>query len=165
MLRNTIVFPVNGNRVLLGMKKRGFGVGWWNGFGGKLKADETFEEAARRETTEEAGIDITELRLVARLLFHLKEQPDILAHAYVSEKFIGLPAESEEMRPKWFPLKELPFNSMWPGDSFWIPEALMLKKGDAPLVRELYFGPNNTFRKIQNLKVEQLNLKTSLNNS
>lgn len=43
-------------RVLLGMKKRGFGAGRWNGFGGKVRDGETIEEAARREMEEEAGI-------------------------------------------------------------------------------------------------------------
>lgn len=34
--------------ILLGMKKRGFGMGKWNGFGGKIEGDETTEEGARR---------------------------------------------------------------------------------------------------------------------
>ena len=34
--------------VLLGMKKRGFGQGRWNGFGGKVQAGETVEDAAIR---------------------------------------------------------------------------------------------------------------------
>ena len=40
-------------RVLLGMKKRGFGMGRWNGFGGKVEAGETIEDATRREVGEE----------------------------------------------------------------------------------------------------------------
>ena len=43
-------------RMLLGMKKRGFGMGKWNGFGGKVEPDETVEAAARRELEEEAGL-------------------------------------------------------------------------------------------------------------
>ena len=34
----TLVFLREGRRVLLGMKKRGFGVGKWNGFGGKVRS-------------------------------------------------------------------------------------------------------------------------------
>lgn len=37
------------NKVLIGMKKRGFGEGRWNGFGGKVQENETIEEAAKRE--------------------------------------------------------------------------------------------------------------------
>lgn len=44
------------NEILLGMKKRGFGVGKWNGFGGKISSQETILEAAQRELKEEAGI-------------------------------------------------------------------------------------------------------------
>ena len=34
----TLVFLREGGKVLLGMKKRGFGVGKWNGFGGKVRS-------------------------------------------------------------------------------------------------------------------------------
>ena len=34
----------NKRQLLLGMKKRGFGVGKWNGFGGKFDAGETARE-------------------------------------------------------------------------------------------------------------------------
>ncbi|KAH8913941.1 hypothetical protein BT69DRAFT_56112 [Atractiella rhizophila] len=47
----TLVFPIlrAENRVLLGLKKRGFATGKWNGFGGKVSAGERPEEAAIRE--------------------------------------------------------------------------------------------------------------------
>jgi len=48
----TLVFIIEQERILLGMKKRGFGAGWWNGFGGKVQQGETIEEAAKRSTTE-----------------------------------------------------------------------------------------------------------------
>ena len=37
----TLVFLRNETKVLLGMKKRGFGVDKWNGFGGKVEVGET----------------------------------------------------------------------------------------------------------------------------
>jgi len=37
MKQTTIIFPIYDDQVLLGMKKRGFGEGKWNGFGGKLE--------------------------------------------------------------------------------------------------------------------------------
>lgn len=39
------------------MKKRGFGVGKWNGSGGKIQPGETPEDTAVREVKEEIGID------------------------------------------------------------------------------------------------------------
>ena len=42
----TLMLVVKDGRVLLGEKKRGFGMGKWNGFGGKVEAGETILEAA-----------------------------------------------------------------------------------------------------------------------
>lgn len=49
----TLVLVVEPRRVLLGMKKRGFGAGKWNGFGGKVQTGETIEQGARRYTYKE----------------------------------------------------------------------------------------------------------------
>jgi len=38
------------------MKKRGFGVGKWNGFGGKVENGETVFDGAMRELQEECSI-------------------------------------------------------------------------------------------------------------
>src|SRR5512135_2531166 len=65
----TLCFVVRDGRVLLGMKKRGFGAGRWNGFGGKLEPGESVEEGARRELREEAGIDAESLRPRGTLTF------------------------------------------------------------------------------------------------
>src|SRR4051812_15618106 len=56
-------------RVLLGMKKIGFGAGHWNGFGGKVEVGETIEQAARREVLEEAGIVVDDLIPIGTLDF------------------------------------------------------------------------------------------------
>lgn len=48
----TLLLIHQANRVLLGMKKRGFGQGRYNGFGGKVEKGETIIEAAIRETIE-----------------------------------------------------------------------------------------------------------------
>jgi hypothetical protein len=45
----TLVFVRQPGRVLLGMKKRGFGQGKWNGFGGKVEPNEEVTTAAVRE--------------------------------------------------------------------------------------------------------------------
>ena len=44
----TLAFVMEPKRILLGMKKRGFGMGRWNGFGGKVKTDESIEDGAIR---------------------------------------------------------------------------------------------------------------------
>lgn len=44
----TLALIQNDRRVLLGLKKRGFGTGFWNGFGGKIESGESIDEAAAR---------------------------------------------------------------------------------------------------------------------
>ena len=44
----TLAFIRDGGRLLLGMKKRGFGAGKWNGFGGKVDPGETILQGAIR---------------------------------------------------------------------------------------------------------------------
>lgn len=52
----TLCMVMKDGKLLLGMKKRGFGMGRWNGFGGKVEAGESIEEAAKREVFEESGL-------------------------------------------------------------------------------------------------------------
>ena len=55
--RNTTLMILrDGDRILFGLKKRGFGKGKLVGVGGKVDANETVEEAAIRETEEEIGV-------------------------------------------------------------------------------------------------------------
>lgn len=51
--------PARVGEVLLGEKKRGFGMGKWNGFGGKVEAtDASIAAAAAREIEEEANVSV-----------------------------------------------------------------------------------------------------------
>jgi len=116
-------------RVLLGMKKRGFGAGRWNGFGGKVAPGETIEQAARREVKEESGIDVKDLQIMGIIDFEFKGNPEILeVHIFKSNGFTSEPKESEEMKPEWFFIDEIPFSKMWPDDIYWIPLFLKGRK-------------------------------------
>ena len=44
----TLVMIKEDTRILLGMKKRGFGVNRWNGFGGKVEHGDSIAEGAKR---------------------------------------------------------------------------------------------------------------------
>ena len=57
----TLCMITRGDEILLGMKKRGFGKGRWNGFGGKLMPGESIEDAARREVLEEIGVTLGDI--------------------------------------------------------------------------------------------------------
>lgn len=126
----TLVFLRDPTRraVLLAMKKRGFGVGKWNGVGGKVEGGETIEEAAVRETREEIGVEVAigELTKYAELTFAFRQNAawNCVVHVYMATSWIGTPAESEEMRPAWHSEDGLPFDEMWEDDRHWLPRAL-----------------------------------------
>lgn len=116
-------------QVLLGMKKRGFGAGKWNGFGGKVGLDESIEDAARRELMEEAGLSAGPLEKVAIMDFEAAGRPEINeVHIFKTADIAGEPAESEEMLPKWFHIDEIPYDKMWPDDAHWFPPIFDDKK-------------------------------------
>lgn len=54
----TLCLLIKDGKILLAMKKRGFGVGRWNGAGGKFDSekDKDILGAAIRETKEEIGV-------------------------------------------------------------------------------------------------------------
>ena len=118
----TLCLVQTDTHVLLGQKKRGFGEGKWNGFGGKLEKGETIEEAARREMLEESGVEVSALEKAGIIHFEFEGNPEILeVHIFGTREFFGEPTETEEMAPQWFDINEIPFADMWPDDAHWMP--------------------------------------------
>jgi 8-oxo-dGTP diphosphatase/2-hydroxy-dATP diphosphatase len=140
-------------KILLGMKKRGFGAGRWNGFGGKVAGEETIEQAAKREIEEEAGIKVENLDKVGVIEFEFKGNPEILqVHVFKSDNFLGQPTESEEMKPQWFHVDEIPFKEMWPDDEHWMPLFLRGKKFRGKFL----FGESDVILKQELLEVKEI---------
>ena len=132
----TLCFLINDKKVLLGMKKKGFGAGKWNGFGGKVNENESIEEAAIREMREESGVAINSAEKLAELIFvfpHKKEW-DQTVHVFVADEWSGEIMESDEMHPEWFDFSEIPFDRMWADDKFWLPLVLENKNVKAKFV-------------------------------
>lgn len=108
------------------MKKLRFGAGKWNGFGGRIEAGETPREAAGRELLEEAvlSVDPSSLQDMGEISFYFGENPTFHCHIFVAKEWVGEPEESDEMRPEWFPIQELPLTDMWESDVLWLPRVL-----------------------------------------
>ncbi|MFA6090169.1 MAG: 8-oxo-dGTP diphosphatase [Candidatus Gracilibacteria bacterium] len=125
MRQSTLVFVFNDKKqILLAMKKRGFGEGKWNGAGGKVEVGETMIEAASRELQEETGIIITPEKMEARgvLHFHFDKKPECNkdVNIFVSHGYTGDFQETEEMKPEWFDIDKIPFDTMWEDDIYWL---------------------------------------------
>lgn len=119
-------------RVALAKKLRGFGVGNWNGYGGRVEEGESVLEAAIREIYEETGNQVNvsplDLNQVAVLNFHFSGDSEVReVHVFVADHWEGEPQESEEMgEPSWFAATDLPAieAQMWPADRLWLPAVL-----------------------------------------
>ncbi len=125
----TVCVIREGSKILLGLKKRGFGVGRWNGFGGKPEELETLEEAVKRETKEEADIEVTNIEKIGIIDFEFQDSARAIeCHFFKADIEKGEPTETEEMKPKWFDIENIPYSQMWPDDQYWIPMFLAGKK-------------------------------------
>lgn len=126
MNRTTLCYPIVDGKVLLAMKKRGFGQGKWNGPGGKCLSDESAEDACRRETKEEIGVDLEGLALIGEMEFIVESKPEWNQRCsiFLARGIKGDPVETEEMKPQWFPLDGVPYEEMWADDVIWLPGAL-----------------------------------------
>lgn len=109
-------------QILLGMKKRGFGAGKYNGFGGKIEPLETIQSAAVREMEEESGLRVLDPVLVGLLDFDFLGSTERLrVHVFTATAYSGVVRESDEMQPQWFSESAVPFDSMWKDDELWFP--------------------------------------------
>ena len=118
----TVVHLYNNDQILLAMKKRDFGVGLWNGYGGKVRPEESVMEGALRELEEESGLR-TEIVPAGILTFYYKGN-ELEIHYFRNSAFSGMAVETEEMAPQWFDLSAIPYDKMWPSDTIWLPKFL-----------------------------------------
>lgn len=120
---------LRGDEVLLALKKRGFGQGKWTGVGGKPEPGETIDQTAVRETEEEIGVTPLDPRHVATLDFIFPDQPrfagwSMQVFVYLADRWLGDPAESEEVAPRWFKRDAIPYPGMWSDAPYWLPPIL-----------------------------------------
>ncbi|XP_064232614.1 oxidized purine nucleoside triphosphate hydrolase-like isoform X4 [Aotus nancymaae] len=119
----TLVLVLQPQRVLLGMKKRGFGAGHWNGFGGKVQEGETIEEGAKSKQELRSRLD--------SLRCGTSHIPPFLSRKHkgaAGGERSDSGCATQEMRPHWFQLDQIPFKDMWPDDNYWFPLLLQKKK-------------------------------------
>lgn len=140
----TLCLIIQPPRILLDLKKKGFGAGWYNGFGGKVEDGEDIAVAAKREVVEEVGIEPLDMVRRGLLNFNSASWPTPLeVHIFSASRFSSKPQENQEMRPEWFTVEALPFDRMWPNDKYWWPYLLAGKNFRGHCL----FGENHTLLK------------------
>lgn len=122
--RATILFVVCANEILLIDKKRGFGAGKVNGPGGRIEPGETPLACAIRETREELRVTPLDVRQQGELCFQFVDGLSIHGTVFRAEGCAGEPQETDEARPFWAPVHDIPYARMWADDVLWLPHLL-----------------------------------------
>ena len=97
--RCVLTYVMDGDKVLLILKKRGLGDGYYNAPGGHIELEETSIEAAIRETKEETGLTVSGLVEKGTLRFQFKEGMRMVGYSYSGETEEGELKECEEAKP------------------------------------------------------------------
>ncbi|VEU42334.1 unnamed protein product [Pseudo-nitzschia multistriata] len=135
----TISSQAENTRILLGMKNRGFGCGYYNSFGGKfLNDEETAEACACRELEEETnlkvGLDEMAKSKVGIQRYTFENHPtEMVMHVFWIhlEETLAYKGgchdvrECDEITPMWFDnINAIPFDNMFADDSLWLTTLL-----------------------------------------
>ncbi|GAA5227298.1 8-oxo-dGTP diphosphatase [Paeniglutamicibacter antarcticus] len=129
-----ILRGLTGNRVLLGMKLRGFGAGHIVAPGGKIEPGEKPAQAAARELQEETSLvaESASLEPTARVNFRFPANPaaDMDCTVFMASDFSGMAEHSDELAPAWYPVGQLPLAKMWEDSSLWLGRMLLGERFD-----------------------------------
>lgn len=123
-----ITYLFDGEKVLLIDKKTGLGKGLVNAPGGHIEDDETADEAAVREFSEETGLNVSGLTMVADLYFQFKDGMRQRGYVYFASSYEGEMRETAEARPFWVEVSAIPYDKMWEDDILWLPLAIEGKR-------------------------------------
>lgn len=131
----TICFLFNDHRVLLinGSPNRKRWAGLYNGVGGHVEKGESILECAKRELSEEAGVEGVDLDLVSIITIDNGGNPGVCLFVYRGEYDGELISGSEEGTVEWVDmtrLEDLPVVQDLPG---MLGMVYRYQKGDEPL--------------------------------
>ncbi len=162
----TLGFLFKENKIILAKKKRKFGVGKWNGYGGGIEEGEDKPTCFTREIEEECGLILEKdkCKELGYVDFHFKNKDESNQRVFIFriDEFSGYPKETAEMgKPEEFDLDKIPFHEMTIGDDKFVPFVVEDKKFGG----EIYFSENGdellkcTVSEIKNENSNELKIK------
>ena len=95
--------------------------GKWIGLGGHLEENESPEECVLREIREEAGLEVTDLRLRGIITFILPDWGNELTFLYTAGTDEDRVPDCAEGVLRWIPKAEVEALPLWAGDRVFLP--------------------------------------------
>jgi ADP-ribose pyrophosphatase YjhB (NUDIX family) len=136
MQEMVVCFPIKGNNIFLGKRKKEPWKGKFSGFGGRVGYAENYIDAQIRELQEEAEIIVQPENLIRQGTINIDlNGKEKLLHIFIIKKWQGCFKETEEMEPQKFSLNEIPYELMAKGDEYWLPIILNGKYFKAEMKR------------------------------
>jgi 8-oxo-dGTP diphosphatase len=127
---STLVYCLDGDRVLLMERRKEPNFGLWVGLGGKLEPGESPYECARRELHEEAGLVAKRLRFRG-LVTEVSPLPEWqwMLFIYVVTQYDGeLLAHNREGRLEWWPVNQVTQLPIPQADAVFFPHVIDLAR-------------------------------------
>ena len=148
IVKTTLLYIVKDGKVLLGEKLRGFGKGLYNGVGGKVQEGEQIIEGMLRETKEEFGVFPKNYRHMGNIFYdEFKDGEKIYydTSIFIADDYEGDLQTTDEMRPEWFDIENLPYSQMFGDDVYWLKEVLNGKRINAKFCFDNSFNLINKY--------------------
>ena len=124
MRLTTLCYTENNGRWLMMhrvKKSEDENAGKWIGLGGHLQDGESPEECVRREVREEAGLELSDLRLRGIITFILPDWGNELTFLYTARMATARLPECEEGVLEWVPIDTVSDLPLWEGDRVFLP--------------------------------------------
>ena len=112
--------------------------GKWIGLGGHLEPGESPGECVRREIREEAGLQVTDLRLRGIITFILPDWGDELTFLYTARTDTEALPDCPEGELAWIPADRVLSLPLWEGDRVFLP---LLRSREEPFSLKLVYAP------------------------
>lgn len=142
MIQATLWIMIKDWKIFLGEKKRWFGKWVLNWIWWKQEWNESTEECMIREANEEIWINISDIHQVALLHFYFDEKPEwnMDVHIFFINDYSLEIIETDEIKPMWFDIDNIPYDKMWADDIYWLPRVLA---GEKNIEYNFYFDKDN----------------------
>ena len=110
--------------------------GKWIGIGGHLEENESPEECIRREAREEAGVELSDLRLRGIITFILPDWGNELTFLYTAKTDTAELQDCGEGVLEWVPIENVMSLPLWEGDKVFLP--LLLSRQESFSLKLVY---------------------------